>query len=976
MSNTNVARAVRFALLTAGAMGAGLYGTGSFAQTQELEEVVVTGTRVKTPGVESNSPITSVGAAEIAYQQPVAVEDIVKQLPGAVPAIGPGTNNGSGGGATIDLRGLGPERSLVLVNSKRFVPFDLNARVDTNSVPVALVERIDLVTGGASAVYGADAVAGVVNFILKQDFEGVDFSGSTGVSNRGDANRYRGDLTMGANVADGRGNVVLSVGYTETEALLQGDRPFGKVSRSSVSGAPQGSGTSVPMHILASGSLASLPGLGAPASGYWVIDPSTGALRASNGTTDFYNFNPTNYYVTPLERYQATSLGHFTINDHVEAYAEVFYTRSDVTTQLASSGTFLNNYRVPIGNPYIPAATRTQLCAAFNIPAAGCVAGPGGTTEVTMALGRRITEFGPRLNAFENKTFQYNAGLRGNIVGSWDYDVYYSHGESDQIQRRGNWGSLSKVQQALRAYTTTACTSTANGCVPLNLWGPEGSITPRMIGFINLDALLTTSVEQDVASGVVNGDLGDVIKSPFAEGRIGLAIGAEYRKMAASNKSDSASQIQGEVLGTGAPTPDRQGSYTLNEAFVEAIVPLVSDVPFVQELSLEGGYRYSEFKTNTGESTDYNSYKYGLAWAPLDGLRFRGMFQRATRAPNINELFQPQVTGLSNLATDPCGGTAINQADANTAGTLSNLCRLTGVPLANIGSLAQPSAGQINVLTGGNPELGPEEADTLTVGLVWEPSFVSGLQLTLDYYDIEINDAISTPSSTDVLNGCYSTTLNPDRTFNPLCGLIGRNTINGTLNGVEASGVALARSNLGVYKTDGWDLGVTYRFDLADVGLDAKWGRLALSFTGNKVESWTFQANPAAINRDCLGYYSIACSVPFPELVWNQRTTWSVGAFDVGYLWRHIDGVKEEPGGSSFLAAYSTIDSYDYLDLYATWTLNDMLKLNLTVTNVTDEDPPEVGNSIGSTSYNSGNTYPQSYDVIGTYYTVGFSLKF
>lgn len=975
MANRNVARAVRLALVAAGAAASGLQGTAIYAQDAQLEEVIVTGTRVQTPGVDASSPVTSVGAAEIAFQQPVAVEEIIKQLPGAIPAIGPGTNNGSGGGATIDLRGLGPQRSLVLINSKRFVPFNLAAQVDTNSVPIALVERIDLVTGGASAVYGADAVAGVVNFVLKRNFEGVDLSGSTGISDKGDANRYRGDITIGTNVADGRGNVVLSFGYTETEALLQGDRSIGAVSLSSVTGRPQGSPTAVPMHILASGGLASLPGLGSPASGYWMIEPTTGALRASNGTTDYYNFNPVNYFVTPLERYQATSLAHYTINDHVEVYGEVYYTRSDVDTQLASSGTFLNNYNVPIGNPYIPEPARQQLCAAFNIPAAGCVSGPGGTQEVRMALGRRITEFGPRLNAFENKTFQYNVGLRGQVVGNWDYDFYYSHGEADQIQTRVNWGSLSKMQQSLRALSTTACTNTANGCVPINLWGPEGSITPAMIKFVNLDSLLTQSVEQDVANLSFTGDLGD-IKSPWSDSAIGVAVGGEYRKMTAGTKSDSASQIQGEVLGTGAPTPDRVGDYTMNEYFGEAIIPILSDLPFAYEISLEAGYRYTDFETGTGESTDYSSYKYGGAWAPIEGLRFRGMFQRANRAPNINELYQPQVTGLSNLAVDPCQGARINSAEANTPGTLSNLCRQTGVPLSNIGSLPAPAAGQINVLTGGNPELGPEEADTITVGLVWTPTFVNGLQVTLDYYDIEILEAISQPSSTDILEGCYSTTKNPSLGFNTLCGNILRNTVNGTLNGVESKGVVLAQSNLGRYATDGWDLGVTYRFDLADLGADAKWGRVALGFNGNYINNWTFQNNPAATERDCLGYYSIACSVPLPQLVFNQRTTWSVGPFDVGYLWRYIDGVKEEPGGTNFLAAYSEIDAYNYFDLYGSWQVNDTVRLNLTITNVTGEDPPLVGNTIGSTSYNSGNTFPQSYDVVGTYYTLGATIRF
>jgi outer membrane receptor protein involved in Fe transport len=977
MANRNVARAVRLALVAAASAAAGMQGTTVYAQDTELEEVVVTGTRVQSPGVESTSPITSVGAAEIAFQQPVAVEEIIKQLPGAVPAIGPGTNNGSGGGATIDLRGLGPQRSLVLIDSKRFVPFDLNAQVDTNSVPIALVERIDLVTGGASAVYGADAVAGVVNFILKRNFEGVDVSGSFGTSGRGDANRYRADLTMGTNVADGRGNVVLSVGYTETEALLQGDRDIGAVSLSSVTGLPQGSQTGVPMLIQASGSLVTIPGTGTTGSGFWVIDPPTGALRAANPTTDYYNFNPVNYFATPLERYQATALGHYTVNEHFEPYAQIFYTRSDVDTQLASSGTFLNNYFVPIGNPFIPEPTRQQLCAAFAIPTAGCVAGANGTTEVRMALGRRITEFGPRLNSFENKTFQYNVGVRGNIVGEWDYDAYYSHGESDQTQTRVNWGSLSKVQQSLRALSTTRCTNTANGCVPINLWGPEGSITPAMTRFVNLDALLTTAVEQDVANGSVTGNLG-AFKSPFAESPIGLAFGAEYRKMSARNKSDSASQIQGEVLGTGAPLPDRSGDYTLEELFAEGIIPILSDLPFASELSLEVGYRHTWFETSTGQDTDYDSYKYGLAWAPIDGLRFRGMFQRATRAPNINELYQPQVTGLTNLATDPCQGTRINQAQANTPGTLSNLCRETGVPLSNIGSLPSPSAGQINQLTGGNPDLQPEVADTITAGVVWQPSFASGLQVTLDYYDIEVTDAISAPTAADILEGCYDPAKNPTFAFNSLCTNVLRNTVNGTLNGVESQGVVRAQSNLGEILTDGWDLGVSYRFDLADLGTDPKWGSLSLGFNGNWVQNWTFQANPAAIVRDCLGFYSVSCT-PTPEFVFNQRTTWSVGAFDFGYLWRHIDSLIEEPAPGNtqvFLPAFSEIDAYDYLDLYAAWEVNDNLRINVTITNVTGEDPPLVGNTIGSTSQNSGNTFPQSYDVIGTFYTVGATIKF
>jgi outer membrane receptor protein involved in Fe transport len=646
-----------------------------------------------------------------------------------------------------------------------------------------------------------------------------------------------------------------------------------------------------------------------------------------------------------------------------------------VATQLASSGTFLNVYNVPIGNPYLPNPARQQICAARNadtntandIPAARCVAGPAGTDTVAMSLGRRFEEFGPRLNDFETNVFQYTVGVRGDIVGSWSYDAYYSYGESDQVQTRVNWGSFSKLQQALNAFNTTSCVNPANGCVPINLFGPQGTITPAMVRFANLDAILRTSVDQTVASGVVNGDLG-AIKSPFSENPIGLAFGVEHRRVQGGNKSDSASQIQGEVLGTGAPLPDRSGTITLQEAFGEAIIPLVTDMPFVRSLSLEAGYRYTDFEAQL--SDNYGSYKYGIDWAPIEDVRLRAMFQRATRAPNINELFAPQVTGLNNLAVDPCQGANINAGQANTPGTLSNLCRLTGVPASAIGTLPAPSAGQVNQLTGGNPELGPEKADTVTLGLVFTPTFINNLTVTIDYWDIEITEAISSPSVTDVLNGCYSPAFNPGLTFGGTCANVRRSPVTGTFNGVDAPGIVRASSNLGVYQTDGWDLGAAYLLEIGE------YGRLSFSFNGTYVNSWKFQANPAAVNRQCVGYYSIACGAPLPEVKFNQRTTWSFDQFDVSYNWYYLGSTEEEPGGTNFLPAYAKIDSVNYIDLSFGWRPNETLRLNLTVANAFDESPPEVGNTIGTTATNSGNTFPQSYDVVGRYFTLGATFSF
>ncbi|WP_396595441.1 TonB-dependent receptor plug domain-containing protein [Brevundimonas sp. R86498] len=965
-------------LMTLGAFPA--FAQDSDREAAAVDDIVVTGSRIRQPGFEASSPVTSVGAEEIALDQPFSVEELIKDLPVAIPAIGPGVNNGSGGGATINLRGLGTNRTLVLVNGRRVVPFNLAGVVDTNSIPVALIERVDLVTGGASAVYGADAVAGVVNFILKDDFEGVEFQSSWGISEFGDAERRRNDLTVGGNFADGRGNAFGSIGWTENGRLNQDQRPYGGVAIGAINGLPQGSGTTVPAFFrttTVSGGTPLPSGTGV-GQGSAEINPATGALVPANAGG--FNFNPDNLYQTPLDRYQLNAGATYEVNPMFEAYLDLMYVRSDVATDAASTGTFGNTFQVPIGNPLIPEPMRQQLCAARAIAAADCVSGAAGTTMVPLLVNRRITELGPRFTVNENKTFQFTAGFRGDLSETWNYDVYMSRGETDQVTIRDNWGSLSKVRNALNTVSATSClapgsTTAIAGCVPLNVFGAEGSITQAMADYINLDSINLTSVDQEVYSGSVSGSLPEQFNSPFAADPISLAFGLEYRASRAQTRSDGPSQIQGEVLGTGAPFPDRQGRFELTEGYVEALIPLLSDLPFIQSLNLEAGYRYSEFET-AGKVTDYGSYKIGGDWVPFDGLRFRTMFQRAVRAPNIGELFAPQVTGLGNLAADPCQGALINSAQANTPGTLSNLCVLTGVPTGNVGTVPVPSAGQINILTGGNPDLQPEEADTFTVGAVWQPSFINNLTLTLDYYDIQIDGAVSSQSSTDVLNGCYTTAFNPNFEFNAQCALIGRNPNNGTLNGVESPGIALVSSNLGKERASGYDFTAAYLMDLVDFGLSDRWGTLNLSFSANYVTANEFQATPTSINRDCIGFYSVACVQPNFELKTSSRATWNLGDFGFSVQWRHQDEVIEEPGGTVFPEAAASIDAYNYFDLTGRWDLNDAVRLTVTVSNLTDEQPPILGSGVGTTAFNNGNTFPQTYDTLGRYYTGGITLRF
>ena len=963
------------------ALGGALTTAALPALAQDATRVEITGTRIKSIGAISSSPITSVSAEEINSSQPVAVEEIIRGLPAAIPAIGPGTNNGSGGIATIDLRGLGVNRTLVLVNGRRAVPADLLGRVDTNAIPVALIERIDLVTGGASAVYGADAVSGVVNFVLRKNFSGIEAQSSYGASERGDAKRYRSDVTVGANLADGRGNVALSFGTTRTTPLTQGERSFGEFQLASTTGLRSGSPTAAP---------STFGGIPAPFTGTRAIDLTTGALRPAV-ESDNFNFNPLNYFVTPLERTQMSAIGRFTINDYAEAYADLTNTKSAVTLNLAPSGSFgsagFPNWKLPIGNAFIPDAMRAQLCSAFlaaelakatltppQVPnpavvaalqPANCVA--GNTQEVTLNIGRRFVEYGPRINTFDNTTAQWTAGLRGSIplLSSWSYDAYLQNGTTNQLSSRINWGSASKFQQALRAVSTTNCTVTSGGCVPINVFGAPGSITPAMLNFINQTAVQTTFVEQKVAQLSINGDLGPV-KSPWAKAPVSLALGYEKRDLAAGNRSDAPSQLNGEVLGTGAPLPDRTGTLSLSEGFMETIVPLASGITGVHSLNLEGGYRQSEFKTEAS-SKNYGSWKYGVDYAPVKGLRFRAMQQRATRAPNINELYAPVVSGLSNRAIDPCQLALINTTDANTAGTLSNLCRVTGVPTAQIGAVPAPSSGQISNTGGGNPALSPEEADTTTIGFVWEPTFVPGLSLTLDYYKILIEKAVSSATTNQVLDGCYSATLNPGFSAgNPFCGLIARNPTTGSLNG--AAGVITQSSNLGSVRAEGYDLGVSYRLSLKS------YGRLDLGVQATIVTENGFKSLPSTAYVDCVGVYGADCGGPTSKTKWSQRTTWSMGDFTAGYNWRHLGSVAVQ--GGTFLPAFSSIKSYNYVDLNFAWEATKNLRVTLSVNNAGDLQPPVVGNTIATTTSNSGNTFPQWYDVIGRQYTLGARLKF
>lgn len=936
-------------------------------------EIVVTGSRIVRPDLELASPVTVVDAKEIQFRQPGTVDDVIRTLPGVRPNIGAGVNNGSDGSSTVELRGIGAQRTLVLLDGRRLVPYGLDGLTDTNNIPVALLERFDILTGGASSTYGADAVAGVVNFITKRDFTGIDLTTSYRVSGRGDSQRFKADLTVGASFDDDRGNVVLSVGYTKADPLLHLDRSISSVPISSTTGAFSGAATAQVTIFGSPGNAA----LGLPPSSFGaVVNPTTGLLQAATAA-DTYNTNIGTYFQTPLDRINAYSAARYKVTDGVEFYGTAMFTRNQVATQLASSGTFGNTYQLALNNPYLPAGIRNQLCTARSISAANCSAaaavqgGPGtpGYLEVPVIAQRRFTEYGPRGNVFESQMFQVQGGFRGEITTGLKYDVSAQYGETTQNQTRQNWGSFSKVQQALRAYRTPTgqvrCADTGNGCVPLNLFGPNGSITQDQLAFIDLDAIINRKVTQTVVTGSLSGDL---FASPLASHKIAFAVGAEYRKLTAASQPDGPSQIQGEVLGTGARTPPDVGRYSVKEVFGELIAPLVEDKAFFHKLTAEAGIRYSDYTTTGGSTT----WKAGGTWEPTQGFAFRGTYQVAVRSPNIQELFQSPVQGLGNLTVDPCAGTAVASNSK-----LAALCVATGAPQSTIGSIPQPTSGQINNTSSGNRNLDVERARTLTLGGVFTPPMLKGFSMTIDYFRIKVTSAITQPAQSDILNGCYSTTLNPSQTPNAFCQLIGRNPLNGSLNGAgETPGVILGYSNLGVIRTAGIDLGVRQRVLLDDIGIhDA--GALTASFNGTWLDYYRFQANPNSIDRDCTGRYSPGgCTNPRAKLRWNGRLTYDRPGFDVSLLWTHVSHVSLEDSVTGILPQFRRIPAFDYFDLGMGVEPTKNLHLSLTVNNLFDKQPPLVGSGVGGTSFNSGNTFPTLYDPIGRSFTIGARLKF
>lgn len=936
---------------------------------EQIEEIITTGSRIVDPNLEQASQILVMSEQEILDRHALDAESLVGELPGMAPTAGNrSVNNGSNGTARLNLRGLGSNRNIILLDGQRLVPSDTQARTDLNNIPMALVERVDIITGGASSVYGADAVAGVTNFITKRDFEGVQIAFTTSETTENDAGTNRVDFTVGGNFDGGRGNAVINIGWQDVEPLLQGERPYSEVA--TFGDTPLGSGTSTPTRI----------------SGV-MYDPATG----QNQTTSTYNYAPFNYFQTPTERFNVFGKAHFEWAPGHEAYSNVLYSRNKVDLQLAPSGLFGDTWNMPLNNPFLPVYFRDLICAGALVPidAETCAAAGAAENsadpdyiEVPVVINRRLVEQGNRGNEYKTNMFQLTAGVRGDITDTVRYDVFGQYGESDRVSTRFNWGIKSLLQQTLRATDENTCDPTTNpgiGCVPINLFGPgDGlNISDETIAYWSRPSTSTNKTTLAAAVASISGELDAWTDIP-----IGWAAGFEYRKYEAIQASDIAESTQDEVLGTGAPAANFDGQFNTNEFFIEAIVPIL------EGLQLEAGARASDYSTS-GSST---TWKAGLTWQAVDSLKFRSIFQESERSPNVFELFQPPVTGLNNLVFDPCQGFLADAVTPNPAlqnADVRAICIAQGAPatVVNNGTIPPPSANQINQTFGGNINLDVETAESLTFGIVFTPVAVPELTITVDYYNIKIEDAISTATPDDIFGPCFGpgsggdsfSSANPSA---PECLLVGRNPLNGSMNGGgDTLGIITQFSNLGTLETSGFDFRITYDWAVEAGALDS----LRFDLIGNITDENLFQATPTSINRDCVGQYSENCDPNLPEFTFNFRTSAYLGDWGVvSLLARHQDKmvyekILEDPfggDGDQFL----TMDAETYFDL--SWMKDfdygddNTFSVALLIQNLTDEDPPITGSFLGGTGYNSGNTYPANYDVLGTRWSLTGTIRF
>jgi iron complex outermembrane recepter protein len=968
------------------------------AGSTTVQEFVVTGSRIPQPNLTSVSPVTAVSSQELKLEGTTRIEDLINQLPQVVADQGGNLSNGSTGTANLNLRGLGSKRNVVLIDGTRLGPGDPIVPVaDINFIPQALVDRIDVLTGGASAVYGADAVAGVVNFVMKKDFEGLQLDINAGgyQHNNGNAKTQAANVAagytlpsdnvfdgqtvdvsaiFGANSPDGKGNVEGYVEYRHIAPVQESQRDFSNCSIV-VTGqnfSCGGSATGQQGTLFTYNSAFNPTPKGA---NQLQFGPGGSVVPFTGAPNQLYNFAPLNYFQRDDQRYSGGFFAHYDVTPHLTAYAKFMFMDDQTSAQIAQSGDFGFTAPIPCNNPLLSPAELTAICVnpgyttAAN-PTGVTTTNPAGAIAANDLILRRNIEGGPRVSDLRHTDYRAQVGLKGDLGANWHFDVYGQYYAAVFNESDTGYFSNSKLVQALdvvpgpggKPVCASNPTGAAGGCQPYNIFNfVPGGVTPQSLAFLEVPAEQSGETTEQVVDASITGDLSAYGgKSPFAKDGIGVSFGAEYRREFLNFLPDEEFQTNDLAGGSGVILPT-QGSFDVKDLFAEVRIPLAQDLPFIKDLTADAGYRFSHYS----EAGNTNTWKITGEWRPIDDILIRGGYNRAVRAPNVDELFSPQSVVLDGNS-DPCAGATPKFTAAE--------CARTGVSAAQFGNITPNPAAQYNGLTGGNPNLKPETASTYTIGAVITPShLVRGVSFSVDYFNIDIQNVIQTLGETNIINECALDNID--------CNLIHRGVGTGSLWLQPTDFVVDTTQNAGFLKTTGIDFTFDYRFSFRDVGLP-DYGGLDFNFLGTYTSSYEFQTLQGSTPISCLGKYGDTCAgsptlgQPLPYWKSKARLTWTtpLHGFQLSVDWRNIGGVNIDSGVTG--TADSHIPSYNYFDLSMQYRVKDRYTFRVGVNNIADVQPPIIGSGEIPATVGNGNTFPQVYDALGRYLFMGVTADF
>ena len=935
-----LARAVHNALIastvTAGAGFSGL----AFAQDNTLEEVVITGSRLRRDrDFIEVSPVSTIDMEQIQALGNLTLEETLNRMPQLRPDTTASTNQYGGPAMTADLRGLGAVRTLVLVDGRRYIPAENTGVADLATIPDMLVERIEIVTGGASAVYGSDAIAGAVNFRLRDDFQGFEMRYQNGETSEGDGETERLDFLLGAGSDDGRSNVTMAISWSERGRVMGDAREFSAiplVTNSAGEYIPFGSGN-IPGTVIAlqPAQFGLINGVDLSNSDGSCTGGRIQGVRFDEGSQpvpfcrdeDQFNYAADNFLLRPMERYQLSVIGKHQINDRIEAYGQAFYNTYEQAYQQAPESVAPTSSGQSNGTIIIPDAVNNPLFNStlqnFWAQNADFWDADGDGDYVVSNLGRRFEEFGPRNYSFNIDSFLLTGGFRGDFdIGenNWAWDTFYQYSRNDTTQR--NIGLLSKsgitlgLDPVVNDDGSVTCRTQVRGCVPVNIFGTD-ALTPAMADYLQSQAITENRFERSVAGATIAGDLFEM-----PAGAVSTAFGVEYRDESVAIQPNEA-QLLNDLAATSIPPVAVQGEYDLYEVFAEARLPILNDQFGLQGLALEGAVRFADYST-VGSVTTWSG---SLDMDVNEQIKVRAGYSRAIRAPNLDELFRPVGGGFRSV-NDPC------LAENNPSQAVKAVCVSQGVPASIIDTLVDGTRTGYDLISGGNQNLSEEEADTLTVGVVLSPSFLPGLSVSLDYYDIQLTDAISQVDGQLLLNDCFATLAASGTS----CRSVTRDP-NGNILEVFAPLLNLAERNV-----DGADLSVAYAFEelpkflsLPNQGasLDIQWFS-SWQFTN---ETQVLASLPAI---DCAGKYSGTCSSgpvrPTPGFRSLLRFNYRSGPLRISPEINYIGEL--ELSEDSTPNQRGTQDAWATVNLNGGWDITDRVGVFFGVNNLLDKQPP------------------------------------